>query len=145
MKTIIFFTLLLLSLNVNAQTKKIAYKSHSGSKSQYLKAKAHPSAQRSNFGLPGNQFYSILDTVRVISTSEVELIYRRTFKCHSPFIKVSDLKKEDFERHVLRVSNLEGLNKNSTIEDILNQVFERKSGLWFDNPIQEAVLIGLKK
>lgn len=145
MKTILILLFSLVSFLALSQTKKIAHKSHSGSMSHYQKSKVHPSTQRSNFGLPGNQFFSLLDTVRMINPTEAELIYRKSYKCHSSFTKISDLKKEDFERHVLRVSDLKGLSKNSSREEILNQIFERKLGLWFDNPTQEAVFIGLKK
>lgn len=143
MKTILILLFSLGSFLALSQTKKIQHKSHSGSKMNLEKGKAYSS--KSNFGLPGNQTFYVLDTVKAISATEIQLIYRQSYKCHSPFTKITDLKKEDFERKEVTISNVQGLNNKSTKEDILRIGLVSHTGLWFNNPLEEAVFIGFKK
>ena len=143
MKTLLFTVFTIASFVSFSQTKWINHKSHSGSKATFAKGKATHGNTKSNFGLPDNITFTVLDTIRVISNTELELIYRRSKSCHSPLVKITDLKAEDFERLTLRVDKLEGVSVKLTPIELLNIVnTSSEQRIWFKHAADDVKVVG---
>lgn len=145
MKTIFLFISLLASTLSYGQTKKIAHKSHSGSMSTLHKGTALFGKTRSNLGLPGNEFFAIIDTVKAVGDKQIEIIYRNSKSCYSPFTDISVIEKGEFVRETKIIKDVEGVNKNSTKAELL------KRGIFIDlysriiNTPKDIVFIGFKE
>jgi hypothetical protein len=142
----ILIALLFTSIIGLAQTKVIAYKSHSGSKSNFAKAyKKNSSALKdANFGIPGNRNLIVLDTVVAVNKNITVLKMRITSVCYQYGTSYKDLKKTDFKTITDTLYNHEVFNKKNKIEYI-KQKGNSSYKTRFSNLVESAVFVGFNK
>lgn len=141
MKLKILLTLLFFTLLSQAQTKIIAHKSHSGSKSSFAKAYQNNlfDINHSNFGLYETNIIR-LDTIIAVNKSLTIIKYRRSKDKFVQGKQFIDLKNIDFIYLTNTLINDPLLNKKNTVK------FIRKSRkMFYDTPLDEVKFIGFKK
>lgn len=140
MKTLalLFFTLFF--LNLSAQTKWIAHKSHSGSKSNFINSlKGNPS----NFGMAPQRFVrnANLDSVILINQRVAVMVTSET--CHYEDFNGRDKSNSQLWRAGRdTVFDHELFNGNKSVSEIRHTL---KTKYFFSNPAEKVVLIGFEK
>lgn len=141
------YTLLIIcaTLIVQAQTKVIAHKSHSGSKSTFAKAYRLNlfGMSNSNFGLPGNQNIIVIDTIIAVNKTKTVIKYRESNVCYRFGTRYTELAPEDFSSKMIVLKNDTLYNKSNTPKYI--KAHMRWRPLDFNNPVEFIVFIGFKK
>jgi hypothetical protein len=146
-KSKILFVLLFTSIIGLAQTKVIAYKSHSGSKSTFAKAykKNSYELKDANFGEIGSKKkIIILDTIVAVSKNITILKMRTTRVCYKYNTSYKDLKKTDFKQFTDTLYNHKVFNKKNKI-DYIKKNGNQSYITDFSNLVKDAVFIGFNK
>ena len=117
MKKIIVLIIVFFSLSINAQTKLIAHKSHSGGVKTFKKVYQQKlfDIQSSNFGLPGNRNIIILEKVKVVNDSTVEIQIKESKTCFRFGTNYKDLYSTDFSTKKIILKNDIEINKKKKI------------------------------
>jgi len=146
MKILIVVLFLLGSVVTQAQTKVIAHKSHSGSKSSFSKAYKNSlfDMNRSNFGLPGNENVLVLDSVIAVNDSVTIIKMRESIVCYPYGTSYEKLKEKDYKSKTFTVTNHELLFKDNPLK-LIKAAKKNRYPIWFPNPIDEVVFIGFNE
>lgn len=141
MKILILFTMLLCCFDFSAQTKIIAHKSHSGTKTSFNKAYRHNlfDINHSNFGEPGNQTIIIIDSIIAVDASVTLIKNRISAVCHPFGTDYKTLQPSDFVSRTDTVINHDLFRDKNALETIKYQL---PSNFWFVNPVEEIKFIG---
>lgn len=150
-KTILFILFFITTISF-AQTKVIAHKSHSGSKSTFSKAynKNLFDIRNSNFGLPTHHIV-ILDTVIAIDKSHSILKMRISIDEYTEQQKSNYKNLDNYKnlgdskfRYKTKIISDSLFNKNNSV-DYIKLAPPYRYPIYFVNPIGSVVFIGFKK
>ena len=125
------------SINLSAQTKEIAFKSHSGNKENFKIAlnKELFGSEESNFGLPTEKITYRLDSVIYLSDSMAVLVktaYSQPFNGKENTAKRSGMKKDTLYKDPL-------FTRKHSLDSIKNVL---KTSGQYVNPVNKMIFIG---
>lgn len=145
MKKNVLLILLFVSAYCQAQTKKIAHKSHSGSKHSFLKAYKNNlfDIKHSNFGGPGVSKMRLLDTMLIVNDSTAIFKTRESNVCYRFGTRYTDLKKTDYKSKVDTFTNHELIfyRDNSDRKTLIRSF---KLPYYPNNPLEEIMIIDFR-
>ena len=146
MKAIVLFIALITSSLSFAQTKAIAHKSHSGSRSSFTKAykKSLFKMNRSSFGLPSRSPILLLDSVIAINDSMTIFSYRVTKMCFDFSVVYDSLDSSVFTRERMIIKNHSVIYKKNSLE-VIKALEQYKYPLSFLNPLSVVIFQGFEE
>ncbi len=144
MKKNVFLIFLFLSVICQAQTKKIAHKSHSGSKHSFAEAYKNSlfDMSHSNFGGPGVSKMRVLDTLIIVNDTTAIFKLRESTVCFPFGTKYKQLKKSDFKPRVDTLINYALVYRKDY--DRMQLIRSFKLGYYPSNPLEKIKIIDFK-
>lgn len=145
MKKTVLLILLFITALCQAQTKKIAYKSHSGSKHSFSKAYKNSlfDMDHSNFGGPGVSKMRVLDTLIILNDTTAIFKLRETNVCYRFGTSFKNLDQSDFKP---RVDTLVSYKINyPENDDRMELIRSFRSGYYPSNPLEEIKIIDFRE
>ena len=146
MKINLLLLFLFATVLCQAQTKIIAHKSHSGTKSTFSKAYKNNlfNSNHSNFGLPDDSKIVVIDSIIAIDEATTLIKMRETKKEYQYGTDYKKLKASDFEKKTKQFIKHDLLFKNNSLEVIIRR-FRSQFQIPFSNPVEEIIFIGFNE